>query len=68
VFAAYVSHRGYALRDKRLNIPEKWFDQSFEGKRKKCQLPEVIKTKPQLAVDMLDDIAQENVELSATRS
>ena len=63
VFAAYVSLRGYALMDKRLYIPEKWFDASFEEKRKKCQLPETIefKTKPQLAIDMLNDIAQENV-------
>jgi len=61
VFAAYTSPYGYALVDKRLFIPEKWFESDYETRRKKCQLPENIgfKTKPRLAVDMLKEIAEQ---------
>lgn len=60
VFAAYVSSLGYSLVDKRLYLPEKWFTEEYEERRKKCNLPECIefKTKPQLAVDMLNDIVK----------
>jgi SRSO17 transposase len=61
VFAAYVSPYGYALMDKRLYIPEKWFSENFREKREKCQLPEEVQfqTKPQLAAEMLSAIAKE---------
>ncbi len=54
VFAAYASPSGYALLDKRLFIPEKWFTEDYEGRRNKCKFPEDVKfkTKPQLAVEM----------------
>jgi SRSO17 transposase len=63
VFAAYVSENGYAMVDKRLFIPEKWFADDYLERRKKCNLPEdtVFRTKPQLAVDMLNAVNQENV-------
>lgn len=38
VFAAYASPQGYALVDKKLFIPEKWFADDYEVKRKKCKL------------------------------
>jgi len=62
VFTGYVSPDGYALVDKRLYIPEKWFEQSHEERREKCKLPPAttFKTKPQLAVEMLKEIATEN--------
>lgn len=61
VFAAYVSQYGYSLLDKRVYIPEKWFNEQYKEKREKCKLPEHIefKTKPQLAVEMLTDIGSE---------
>ena len=61
VFAAYASDAGYSLVDKRLFIPEKWFNDEFEERRKKCKLPETteFKTKPQLAVDMLHNLVGE---------
>ena len=61
VFAAYTSVYGYALIDKRLYIPEQWFTEDYSEKRKKCNLPLNVefKTKPQLAVDMLQDIAKQ---------
>jgi SRSO17 transposase len=63
VFAGYVSEHGYALVDKRLFIPEKWFTDDYRVRRQKCKLPEdtVFQTKPQLAVEMLSDLNQQNV-------
>lgn len=61
VFAAYVSVNGYALVDKRLFIPEQWFTEQYRVRRKKCNLPKdtVFRTKPQLAVEMLQAIHEE---------
>ena len=63
VFASYVSPHGYALIDKRLYVPKEWFSPEYEQRRVKCKLPENVefKTKPQLAVDMLQDIAEQGV-------
>ena len=62
VFAAYVSENGYALVDKRLFIPERWFTDDYRDRRRKCKLPEqtVFRTKPQLAVEMLNAVSKEN--------
>lgn len=59
VFAGYASPSGYALIDKRLFIPEKWFGDDFAQKRKKCRLPDDItfKTKPQLAAEMFTELS-----------
>ena len=61
VFAAYASPSGYALLDKRLFIPEKWFNDDYEVKMNKCKIPEDVKfkTKPQLAVEMLHDLQEQ---------
>jgi SRSO17 transposase len=61
VFAAYASESGYALVDKRLFIPEQWFSDKYKIRREKCNLSEevVFRTKPQLAVEMLDAIVAE---------
>ena len=63
VFAAYASPSGYALLDKRLFIPEKWFNDDYKVRRNKCKIPEDIefKTKPQLAVEMLHDLQEQKV-------
>ena len=63
VFAAYASPKGYSLVDKRLFMPEKWFTEDYETKRKKCKVPANLsfKTKPQLAVDMFQELVNENV-------
>jgi SRSO17 transposase len=63
VFSAYASPYGYALLDKRLFIPEKWFSDDYRLRRTKCNLPEDIefKTKPQLAIDMLNSIVEEEI-------
>lgn len=61
VFAAYTSAYGYALIDKRLYIPEKWFSDEYSERRQKCKLPEDVqfKTKPQLAAEMLLEISSQ---------
>jgi len=61
VFAAYTSGYGYALIDKRLYIPEQWFTDDYSRKCEKCKLPADIKfkTKPQLAAEMLGEIAEQ---------
>jgi len=58
VFAAYTSSYGYALIDKRLYIPEKWFSEEYSERCKKNNLPGDVKfqTKPQLAAEMLLEI------------
>jgi SRSO17 transposase len=63
VFAAYASEHGYTLVDKRLFIPEQWFTETYSRRRVKCKLPEdaVFRTKPQLAVEMLNAISQEGI-------
>jgi len=59
---AYASPYGYALLDKRLFIPERWFSKEYEERREKCELPQELgfKTKPQLAVEMLKRIEEED--------
>ena len=63
VFTGYVSEHGYSLIDKRLFIPEKWFSDDYHQRRKNCKLPDstTFRTKPQLAVEMLNTIVEENV-------
>lgn len=63
VFAAYVSRFGYALIDHRLYMPDEWFSDENASRREKCKVPTNLefRTKPQLAVDMLMEIAQEKV-------
>jgi SRSO17 transposase len=62
VFAAYASSHGYALLDKRLFIPEKWFGNDYTERRRKCKLPEStqFKTKPQLAIEMFKDLENQD--------
>ena len=61
VFAAYASPHGYAMMDKRLFIPEKWFGDEYALRRRKCKMPEdmTFMSKPQLAARMLKDIVEQ---------
>jgi SRSO17 transposase len=63
VFAAYASEKGYALVNKRLFVPEKWFSDDHALRRQKCKMPEdvVFRTKPQLAAEMLEEIRREKL-------
>ena len=58
IFAGYASERGYGLVNSRLYIPECWFSPDYEGRRKKCLMPESLKfqTKNEIASELLNDI------------
>lgn len=61
VFVSYTSPYGYALVDKRLYLPQKWFTEAYAARREKCKLPPntEFKTKPQLAAEMLKEISDQ---------
>jgi SRSO17 transposase len=63
VYASYVSRQGYALVDKRLYLPESWFQESAADRRQKCQIPPDLsfQTKPQQAAEMLRAIYQQGL-------
>lgn len=62
VFAAYASNNGSCLIDKRLFLPQTWFEEDFQKRREKCGIPEELsfKTKPQLACEMLKELRASN--------
>jgi SRSO17 transposase len=55
VFTAYASRKGYTLLDRRLYLPEAWFDAAHRQRWTRCGIPEEtpFKTKPALALEML---------------
>jgi SRSO17 transposase len=63
VFTAYASSKGYALVDKRLFLPEAWFDDDHAERRATCRVPKeaVFESKPELAAQMLLAIRVEGV-------
>ena len=58
VFGAYASRKGYTLVDRRLYLPEGWFDKDHRERWVKCGIPKETSfhTKPQLALEMLDRV------------
>jgi SRSO17 transposase len=63
VFAVYASPSGYAFLDARLYVHEDWFDETHRERWKKCGLPADLpfRTEPELALDMVRDLAQQDV-------
>src|SRR5687767_12143566 len=63
VFAAYASCKGYALVDKRLFLPEAWFDDDHAERRAKCRVPKetLFQSKPERAAQMLLSIHADGV-------
>ena len=61
VFAAYASPQGYALVDKRLYIPQKWFGDEYQDRREKCELPREVqfRSKAELATEMFNNLSGE---------
>jgi SRSO17 transposase len=61
VFGAYASRKGYTLADRRLYLPDEWFDEAHQDRWQKCGIPEEVafKTKPELALEMLETAARE---------
>ena len=58
VFLSYASDNGIGLVDSRLYLPEVWFSDDYEGKRKECQIPAetTFKTKNEMAKEMMGEI------------
>ena len=63
VYAAYASSKGYAFMDKRLFVPEAWFDEEHEKKREKTKFPDdlAFRTKPQSEAEMFVEIMKEGI-------
>lgn len=58
VFGAYASRKGYTLVDRRLYLPEGWFDKDHRERWVKCGIPKEtpFQTKPQLALEMVERV------------
>jgi SRSO17 transposase len=63
VFLVYASSLGHTFLDRRLYMPESWFDKAHTTKRKKCGVPKdlVFKTEPELGLEMLTKINERGV-------
>lgn len=63
VFMGYASRQGYTLVDKRLFFPEKWFEDSYQERRKKCCVPHDLsfQSKPQYAAQMLSACYEQEI-------
>src|SRR4029453_15020889 len=60
VFAAYASRRGYTFLDRRLYMPEEWFDDAHAPLRQRYGVPAALQfqTEPQLALEMLRGLVE----------
>jgi SRSO17 transposase len=60
VHVGYATQHGYCLLASRLFVPEIWFTDEYAGRRKRCRFPAdlTFKTKPQMAAELLEEIAQ----------
>jgi SRSO17 transposase len=58
VFVAYASSKGHTLLDRRLYLPQEWFEASSQARRQRCQIPEGtrFRTKLELAWEMLEGL------------
>jgi len=63
VFVAYASNKGHALLERRLFLPQRWFDKEHTERWKKCRIPEgtTFKTKPELALEMIQGLRREGL-------
>jgi SRSO17 transposase len=57
---AYASRNGYTRLDRRLYLPDEWFDAAHRERWHTCGVPEdtPFKTKPTLALEMLQAVVQ----------
>jgi len=55
VFIGYSGSRGYTLLDRRLYMPQKWFDDDYRARWNSCEVPNdlTFKTKNELATEMV---------------
>jgi SRSO17 transposase len=67
VFLGYASRKGYTLLDRRLFLPEPWFDNEHAPLWWACRIPAdiVFRTKAELAAEMVEQVQQRG-DLPAT--
>jgi SRSO17 transposase len=58
VVLAYASEAGATLLDRRLFLPEEWFDEAHRNRWKKCGIPQdtPFRTKPTLGAEMVEAV------------
>lgn len=58
VFVAYASQQGYTLVDRRLYLPQEWFEATSRRRWQRCGIPEqtAFRTKPELAWEMIREL------------
>jgi SRSO17 transposase len=58
VFVVYVSRHGYTFVDRRLYMPEQWFDEAHAERRHRCGVPPdlTFQTEPQSGLAMIEGI------------
>lgn len=58
VFVGYTSERGYGMVDCRLYMPQQWFEEEYEERRKKCRVPQELqfKSKVQIGLDLIEKV------------
>lgn len=63
VFLAYSSPKGYALIDRRLFLPERWFSEEYQQRWQKCKIPAetTFKTKTTLALEMVQELQKQGL-------
>jgi len=61
VFVAYASRQGHTLVDRRLYLPQEWFEPASRDRWERCQVPEgtAFRTKPELAWEMIEKLHQQ---------
>jgi SRSO17 transposase len=67
VFLGYASRRGYTLLDRRLFLPEPWFDAAHAPRWQACRIPADVafQTKAELGAEMVEQV-QARGELPAS--
>jgi SRSO17 transposase len=63
VFVGYASARGHTLLDRRLYLPQAWFEQEAQARWKRCEISQdtSFRTKPQLAWGMIEQVVAQGV-------
>ena len=63
VVLAYATEAGATLVDRRLFLPEAWFEASHRDRWQKCGIPDDVtfKTKPELAAELFQTVVTEGV-------
>jgi SRSO17 transposase len=63
VVACYASARGYTLVDRRLYLPERWFNEAYQERRQRCGVPadQQPRTEPELAAELITTLHRRGV-------